>query len=533
MTIVKKYLQKDNFLWWFVFAALILLVTSKNSPFFHTNDWVDANAFFTVGKGMTHGMVPYKDLFEQKGPYLYFLYALAAWFNPQKFIGVYLLEIIALTVDLVYCFRIFKLYFSQKTSTMLTAFFPMLIMNQYFFRQGGSAEEFCIPFLLIFLYHNLSVIKKNQHFCFSNGQYLWQGFSVAYLFLLKFTLLGPWIAFYLFIFAYQLYRKNWREIGKMIGFSLIGFLIGTIPWLLYFLVNDALNDFLEAYLFVNSSAYNEGSFSLLERLFFILQMAAHNFKENATNFFILLPGLIVIPLLKPLSPRKNERLVILLYALSCLFFIYVGLRGYKYYFLFFMPFGIFGLIFFAAVLEELHTAVLGVLDLKWKQMLPFVFIVAYLAAVSCNSNIIESDLFPYNKTIQVKPDGPTQTAQQRFAKYMHQKKAQPTLLNYDSLDGGFYLAADLLPAHKDFQLLNIDPKVYPDNYEHQRTLVKEGAIDFVVVEKKHPLSEKNQKDMALDRHYRLVKKHQQMRDGKKRYYYLFENKKLSSSSGSS
>lgn len=524
MTTFYAQLKKNKFWLWVIFAAFILLVTSKNSPFFHTNDWVDANAFFTVGKGMTRGMIPYRDLFEQKGPYLYFLYALAAWINPQKFIGVYLFEIIALTVDLIYCYRIFQLYFSKKISTMLTAFFPMLIMNQYFFRQGGSAEEFCIPFLLIFLYHNLTVIKEDRHFCFSKTQYLWQGFSVAYIFLLKFTLLGPWIAFYLFIFVYHLWRKNIREIGKMIGFSLIGFLIGTIPWLIYFLINHALNDFLEAYIFVNSSAYNEGSFSILERLFFIVHMAAHNFKENATNFFIILPGLLVIPLLKPLSPRKNERFVILLYALACLFFIYVGLRGYKYYFLFFMTFGIFGLIFIAALLEELHTAVLGVLDLKWSKLVPFLFVVAYLAAISCNSNIIESDLFPYNQTIQVKTNGPSQSAQQRFARYMHQKKDQPTLLNYDSLDIGFYLAANILPSYKDFQLLNIDPKVYPNNYENQRKIVKDGKVDFVVVEKKKPITEAYQNEMFLDRHYQLVKKHQQMRDGKKRYYYLFEKK---------
>lgn len=522
MTTFTNLLRKNRVWLWGLFAALILLVTSKNSPFFHTNDWVDANAFFTVGKGWTHGLVPYKDLFEQKGPYLYLIYAFAAWIDPRHFTGVYFFEVIALTIDLIYCYRIFQLYFSPKVSTMLAAFFPMLIMNQYFFRQGGSAEEFCIPFLLIFLFQNLETIKENRQFSFRPAQYVWQGFSVAYLFLLKFTLLGPWIAFYFFLFFYHLYKKHFVELRRMILFSLAGFLIGTLPWLAYFLAHHALNDFLEAYLFVNSSAYNEGSFSLLERLFFIIHISAHNFKENNTNLLILFPGLLMIPLLKPLSPRKNDRLVLLLYALSCLLFIYIGLRGYKYYFLFFMPFGIFGLILIASLLKKAYPSLLDVLDLRWKQLLPFVFIVAYLAAISCNGNIIESDLFPYNQTIQVKTSGPTLSAQQRFAKYMRQKKEEPTLLNYLSLDGGFYLAADILPTHKDFQLLNIDPKVYPNNYQHQRSLVKTGATDFVVIERKQPLTQTDQEKLLLTQHYHLAKKHQQMRDGKKRYYYLFE-----------
>ena len=49
-----------------------LLFCTKNSWLYSFNDWVDGNAFFTMGKGMVNGLVPYKDLFEQKGPLLYF-----------------------------------------------------------------------------------------------------------------------------------------------------------------------------------------------------------------------------------------------------------------------------------------------------------------------------------------------------------------------------------------------------------------------------------------------------------------------------
>ena len=65
----------------------MLGVCSKSSPLYPMNDWVDVNCFFTVGRGITHGMVPYLDLYEQKGPLIYFLYALAAlisesWSSP-------------------------------------------------------------------------------------------------------------------------------------------------------------------------------------------------------------------------------------------------------------------------------------------------------------------------------------------------------------------------------------------------------------------------------------------------------------------
>ena len=64
----------------FVIAAAVVTITAVStcSPLFPFNPWDDANCFFTVGRGITKGLVPYRDLYEQKGPLLYFIYALAA-----------------------------------------------------------------------------------------------------------------------------------------------------------------------------------------------------------------------------------------------------------------------------------------------------------------------------------------------------------------------------------------------------------------------------------------------------------------------
>ena len=49
-------------------SVAVLLICSKNSPLYPMNDWVDVNCFFTVGRGITHGLVSYRDLYDQKGP---------------------------------------------------------------------------------------------------------------------------------------------------------------------------------------------------------------------------------------------------------------------------------------------------------------------------------------------------------------------------------------------------------------------------------------------------------------------------------
>ena len=102
-----RFMQKCNFLLLFTFliSALFLLVCTKSSPLYPMNDWVDVNCFFTVGRGILDGLVPYRDLYEQKGPVLYFVYALISLFSRDSYWGVFLLEVVT--------FGLF-LYFSGK-----------------------------------------------------------------------------------------------------------------------------------------------------------------------------------------------------------------------------------------------------------------------------------------------------------------------------------------------------------------------------------------------------------------------------------
>ena len=66
---MKIRLKKHSFLLYcFALAALFLLIGSKSSPLYPMNDWVDVNCFFTMGKSLLAGKVPYVDLYEQKGP---------------------------------------------------------------------------------------------------------------------------------------------------------------------------------------------------------------------------------------------------------------------------------------------------------------------------------------------------------------------------------------------------------------------------------------------------------------------------------
>ena len=77
-------------------ACLALLVATSSSPLYATNFWTDTNIYFTIGRGMTRGLMPYRDLFDHKGPLLFILYALGAAISDTSFIGVFALGALSL-----------------------------------------------------------------------------------------------------------------------------------------------------------------------------------------------------------------------------------------------------------------------------------------------------------------------------------------------------------------------------------------------------------------------------------------------------
>ena len=73
------------------YAVFLMLICSRSSFLYAFNLWDDANSYFTVGKCIFRGFVPYRDLFDQKGIMLYFIYGLSSLISPTTFMGVYLM----------------------------------------------------------------------------------------------------------------------------------------------------------------------------------------------------------------------------------------------------------------------------------------------------------------------------------------------------------------------------------------------------------------------------------------------------------
>ena len=67
-------------------SAVFFFLFGFNSPIYTFNSDIDYNWFMTMGHGLVAGKIPYRDLFEQKGPIIYFVTAFCCRFPHPGFV---------------------------------------------------------------------------------------------------------------------------------------------------------------------------------------------------------------------------------------------------------------------------------------------------------------------------------------------------------------------------------------------------------------------------------------------------------------
>ena len=306
-------------LYCFFISFSILLFTSKCSFFYPFNDWVDANAFFTVGKSMMHGLVPYLDLFEQKGIFLYFIYGIAYLLSNTTFHGVFIIEIISWTITLYFAYKIICLFLSSKKAYFLLPIFMVLICTSTSFTHGASAEELCFPLIMLTLYYFLNYYLKAN---ISSKSLFISGFTAGLVLLVKYTLLGFWLGFMAMLFFDLILKKEYKKAFRSCLIFLLGMSIPLIIAIVYFLINHGLKEFINVYFFTNIFSYGIKA-SFITRITTLIIHFIEILYKNGPLIFILI---ILFPLLLiKLSFPKQGKISLIITYLITIFLIFFGL----------------------------------------------------------------------------------------------------------------------------------------------------------------------------------------------------------------
>ena len=440
-----------------VCACLALAVATTSSPAYATNFWTDSNLYFTIGRGMTRGLMPYRDLFDHKGPLIFLLYALGALLSDTSFLGVFALEVMSLTATLFFAWKTVALYGEGRLTLLAIPVTALVTVCSTAFNQGGSAEEFCLGALSVGLYAALRCLRGEAR---PAGLHAAFGAAMGWVLWIKYTDCGLFFALGLCVLLEALCARGVRQALRAALAMLAGLAAVTLPIMAYLGVNGVLDDMIQVYFIQNIFEYGGASMSLKGHVLNALAYLRTQSAANPVMAALAMAG-CVFAMADALGREGRGRLLgaaaAPLGAGLLLLFCYWGEMAHPYY---------------ALVFASL--APLGLIPLGW--------IAGYVpgrvsAAAACLSVLL---ILPVCRAqcaavplLQVRREDMPQTA---FAAIMRAED-EPTLLDLTSLDQGFYLASGITPTCRYFANNNLNTREKRDALDGY---LAEGRTMFVV-----------------------------------------------------
>ena len=489
-------------------AVLMLGVCTKSSPLYPMNDWVDVHCFFTVGRGIRHGMVPYLDLYEQKGPLIYFLYALAALVSEDSFLGVFIIEAVCFAFFLHYSGRIAEVLAGTRRLYPITvAVMGLIVPLTPAFSHGGSAEELMLPVLAGGLYIVVRAMAGERKLRPREGMLL--GVLTAAAFWSKYTFCGLFVGLAIGVMIWYFVRKWAADLAALIGFFLLGLLIPSLPLILWFAARGGLSAMWEAYILNNLGLYSQN-------------IRGGHYDPPLQNLLNNLPwsipavlGLVLTFFGKAEkagdgeeSDRTGEKgsyvmtgLTVCLAAVGLFAFTYMSGRRYPYYAVILSPFACLG---YGCAFYWIRRA---------SESRPYIMRYASLAVTVLLAAGGPFAAYRLSQNAYILGTAKEDMPQYRFAARIHETQDQ-TLLNYGFLDGGFYYAAGVLPSSPYFCTLNLDLE---DMKESLSRSVREGKTAYVVT---------RQRELKEDEKYELIDTCSFPFEGRDWKYYLYRRRDL-------
>ena len=455
-----------------LFSAAVLLVCSGTSPLYRGHDWTDANTYLTMGRSLLQGVVPYRDLFDHKGPLLYGIYALGALLHPQGFYGIFLLQVFSLAATLYALYQAARALGAEPAPSLLCVCalpFFLLSAGVYYLPKrldygGGSAEEFCLPLLAAALHLSAHCHAKG---CWSFRALTGLGALAGAVFQIKFNLILFFAGLSAPVFLLDLFKRDTRRFAVHLGGFALGFGGSLVPYLLYGTATHSLRACWRAYFCFNVS-YAQGDAASAETLAIRTLSAAWS---TMCTTPILAAALLLFLLGMAALVRRSGIQACLspLGAFSALALaIFVGqVMPYTLLPLLLSPF--YGLMSLASRLPAASMR---------RANIPILAVGIALAAV------VQNQMLFHRALAWLAPP----TCQEAVAALIRSGPWDtPTLLEAGMLSRGFYNQLGLVPETYYFYCPNVSDDQHPEILRCQLQSITAAKVNYVVLQSSQPV----------------------------------------------
>lgn len=222
-------------------VLFVYFFSYSTSPLYPDYYGGDSAQFLTIGKAWMQGRIPYKEMFDHKGPFIFFVDMLGFMLTGTKS-GVAIIQSLFIIITVNALFNIAKFRSDSSYFGIIVVVISLIVYKRNYV-EGNCVEEYCLPFLAVSTYFQMRFIyrKEKQH---SPYVAMFYGTAFGICAMTRITNGVMVCTGVLVISVILLIRKQYSDlIRNALGFTL-GFMLVCIPFGLYFLRHECLGDFL-------------------------------------------------------------------------------------------------------------------------------------------------------------------------------------------------------------------------------------------------------------------------------------------------
>ncbi len=442
----------------FLYLFFLLLFTTHMSPMYFSNEWSDVNVYFTIGKSIFNGKVPYTEVFDHKGPFIFFLYGFGYLISNHSFFGMFLIEFACWFLMVYSLYRLANLYLGKAAACLASFILPVLLIGPM--KAGGSAEEFILTFQCISLYFFVKYFKDKEASRHNPYVMLLHGALWSAVLFSKINLCIFWFFPLAGIFLNLLLKKEFKNFGWNALAFVGGVSIIAAPICIYFYVNNALAEAYDVYILLNS---RYGAIKSLLPMFYKL---LYLYLEPL-SLCILAPVGVFCFSFKCIG-NTIGKWAFFLTGLSLFFVVYAPLVYQYYYPVTLLSLSFLGIVcLFLFIRKYVRTARLSPV---------FVMVLAIVLIYTgfSRTKMMET------RTAGLLVKGPG-IVMGDLAKTINKEK-DPTLLALTyGMENGLFTACNIVPNVRYFISPNLTHESYPQMRDEQTKYIEEKKVKFIVM----------------------------------------------------
>ena len=241
----------------FILAFFCAMQFALN-PIFPLSPGCDSSIFLLFGDRLHKGFTLYKDIFDHKGPFLFFLEWLGLFISSPTYSGVWIIELINMFAVAVIVMKTAALFSSSRKVWVLTCIVTIFLGGMQAYDEGNYSEEYALPWIALSLYIFLKYFISKTY---KKRDIILLGISFSIILLLRANMIGVWVAFIPAVLISLIIQRRWKDIFISIGLFVLGIAIILVP-LCFIAAKGGWLDYMWEYYVKFNFAYAESELTM-------------------------------------------------------------------------------------------------------------------------------------------------------------------------------------------------------------------------------------------------------------------------------